>query len=298
VDGDALVDRGAGAPPTRVRGGAGARIEGLRFAAGAGAMAERLAAKLPAGTVRLGARVEMVRGWGGAGGAGGAEVEAVEGGARRVFGARVAVVLALPPALVAATVAFEPPLPAAAAAIARATPTWMGATAKTLVTYERAFWRDAGLSGTAFGAAGGGPLSEIYDHCAPGGGAPFALFGFSRGAPAPAAVVEQLARLFGERARAPLAVETADWSAERFTAGAAGAFGGGGDGDPRRHYGDRLYSRAVGSGGGGGAMLLWSSTETSAEAAGHIEGALRAADRAVALIVAAAGAARGADASK
>ena len=70
---------------------------------------------------------------------------------------------------------------------------------------------------------------------------------------------------------------------------------GGGDGDPRRHYGNRLYSRAVGNGGGGGgggAMLLWSSTETSAEAAGHIEGALRAADRAVALIVAAAGAAK------
>ena len=40
-------------------------------------------------------------------------------------------------------------------------------------------------------------------------------------------------------------------------------------------------------------LLLFASTETSAEAAGHVEGALRAADRALELAVAAARGARG-----
>jgi hypothetical protein len=52
----------------------------------------------------------------------------------------------------------------------------------------------------------------------------------------------------------------------------------------RKHYGDRVFARAVG-GSGDLPLLLWASTETAAEAAGHIEGALFAADRAVALAV-------------
>jgi monoamine oxidase len=290
--GDALLDRGAAAAPARVAGGEGARMEGLRFAGGAQALADGLAARLPEGAVRLGARATAVRGWGGSGGGGAggngsaAIVEFVgEDGLRGALAARVAVVLALPPALAAASVAFEPPLPAAVAALAAATPTWMASMAKTVVTYSEPFWRTAGLSGSAFDGGGGGPLSEVYDHGgAPAGaaGGPHALFGFSQGAPERAAVLAQLARLFGPQAALPLAVETMDWSREPLTAGAGKAPRG----NPRANYGDRAFARPVG--GGAGVLLLWSSTETGEDAPGHIEGALSAADRAIALIVRAA----------
>ena len=281
-EGDALIDRGAAEAPARIHGGAGARVEGVRFAAGSMALAKLLADRLPPGIVRLGARVATVRNWGGAAGAG-AEVTAEEGGAARVFAARIAVVLALPPALAATAIDFDPPLPAAVAALAAGTPTWMGSTAKTVVTYAAPFWRAAGLSGTAFtGAAGGGPLSEIYDHCGADDAGPFALFGFSHGAPAAPAVIAQMVRLFGEKARSPLAVETADWSSELFTSGVRRTSN---SSSLRHRYGDPMYARAVVSNGRGGAILLWSSTETSEVAAGHIEGALRAADRCVGLIV-------------
>jgi monoamine oxidase len=274
----------------------------VRFAGGAQALADGLAARLPPGTVRLGAKATAVRGWGAAGGGNGGvgsagagaivefEVsDAAGGGAMHVLAARVAVVLALPPALGASAVAFEPPLPKAMAALAAATPTWMAGTAKTVVTFAAPFWREAGLSGSAFdGGGGGGPLSEIYDHCGGASGGPFALFGFSRGAPERGALLTQLVRLFGPAAGAPLTIETLDWSTEPLTAGSSA-----GGRDPRKNYGAREYAQALGSGGsssggGGGVLLLWASTETSAEAAGHIEGALRAADRTVELIVRAA----------
>ena len=201
-------------------------------------------------------------------------------------------ILALPPALAAAAISFDPALPASVAALASDTPTWMAGMAKTVVTYSSPFWRSAGLSGSAFN---GEPLSEIYDHSGAGAAGPFALFGFSSGrAPSRAAVIAQLERLFGAAAAAPLSVETQDWSKEELTAGAAGS-GTAAGGDPRRHYGDRVYLRPVGGGGGVGdvlPLLLFASTETAAEAAGHIEGALCAADRAVALAVRAAAAAR------
>jgi len=304
-DGDALLDRGAAAAPARIAGGEGARMEGLRFAGGAQGLADGLASRLPEGAVRLGARATAVRGWGGSAAASAAasssaaasvEYEATDG-MRGAVAARVAVVLALPPALVAASVAFEPPLPAAVAALAAATPTWMASMAKTVVTYPEPFWRAAGLSGSAFDGGGGGPLSEVYDHGgAPGASAgPHALFGFSQGAPERAAVLAQLARLFGPRAAVPLAVETKDWSSEPLTAGPGGK-GKGGRGNPRANYGDRAFARPVGGGGAGGVLLLWSSTETGEDAPGHIEGALSAADRAIALIVrAAAGRSSGGD---
>lgn len=274
--GEALVDQGAGAPPARMNG-AEARTGGFRFEGGAQALATGLAAALPSGTIALGARVAAVRGWGGGGEAGGrgARVEVAGGGALDV---RVAVLLAVPPALLS-SIAFEPPLPPRLAALAAATPTWMASTSKTIVTYSDAFWREDGLSGTAFaGRRGAGPLREVHDHSA---GPVAALFGFSAAPPPSAAdVVQQLTRLFGPKAARPLAVETLSWGSEPLTAAGSGDGGG----DPRRHYGHRALGETLG--GANGVALLLGSTETAAEAAGHIEGALCAAERAVAALVA------------
>ena len=283
--GDAILDRGASAEPVRIRGGAGSRVEGLRFAGGAQALANGLASRLPEGTVRLGARATAVRGWGGVGAEPGAVATIVEfdmGGIRSIVQADLAVVLALPPALAVAAIVFEPALPAQTAAIASTTPTWMASTAKTVVTYSSPFWRKARLSGTAF-ADGGGPLSEIYDHCGDGDAGAAALFGFSHGgAPTADDVIVQLVRVFGEEAAKPLAVETMDWRTDPLTAGGHMASHGG---NPRRNFGSKAFTSGGDGRGGRGATLLWSSTETSTEAAGHIEGALLAASRSVEFIV-------------
>ena len=42
-------------------------------------------------------------------------------------------------------------------------PTWMGYSAKCVVEFETAFWKEEGLSGFAFSHLG--PLGEIHDAC-------------------------------------------------------------------------------------------------------------------------------------
>ncbi len=60
------------------------------------------------------------------------------------------VVLAAPPRLLQQQVRFEPELDEATRDAMRSAETWMAAQAKVLMTYERAFWREAGQSGNAF----------------------------------------------------------------------------------------------------------------------------------------------------
>ena len=96
------------------------------------------------------------------------------------------VLFAVPPRLLEATVTFLPALDAATAERWRATPTWMAPHAKVFALYDKPFWREAGLSGTAQSMAG--PLVEIHDATTASGQA--ALFGFF-GLPA-----EQYAREF------------------------------------------------------------------------------------------------------
>ena len=181
------------------------------------------------------------------------------------------VVLALPPALAASTIGFRPPLPDEIARLAVRTPVWMGTTTKAVVRYSTAFWRDVGLSGSAVSHQG--PLREIHDLSGPGG-RPAALFGFApstaQGRPVDERdVIAQLVRLFGPSAAEPLDFHLADWRREPLTTPTGTA-------EPTDYstYGDPRYHRPT-----FGGRLHWSSTETSAVAPGHIEGALAAAER-------------------
>jgi len=63
---------------------------------------------------------------------------------------------------------------------AAATPVWMGGTVKVVARYERSFWRDGGLAGSAFSHVG--PLRQIHDMSGRGG-EPAALFGFAQPGP-------------------------------------------------------------------------------------------------------------------
>ena len=145
-------------------------------------------------------------------------------GDRRDMGAAGEVWLALPPRLAARDLQFGPALPAALQRQWAGTPTWMAPHAKYVALYEQPFWREQGLSGEARSLLG--PLGEIHDASLPDGSA--ALFGFFA-LPAHlrrstsetllrSACREQLARLFGTPAAAPIAEFIKDWALDPLTA--------------------------------------------------------------------------------
>ncbi|WP_416980739.1 flavin monoamine oxidase family protein [Streptomyces sp. T028] len=257
--GDTLVQDATG-----VRRLAGNLIDvpARRFASGAGTLAGALAAELPADALRLDTPVTAIHRHAN----GGLDVRTPD----MVLHAEH-VVLAVPPALALSHIEFDPELSPDLARLARATPVWMGAVAKVVARYSTAFWREAGLAGAAVSRTG--PLQELHDMSGPDG-RPAALFGF---APAQAvgpdfeqAVTAQLAQLFGAAAAEPESLHVRDWSSEPWTA------------PPAVHrladyslFGHPLYQRPA-----LGGRLHWATTETAAQYAGHIEGALAAAERA------------------
>lgn len=133
------------------------------------------------------------------------------------------VVLALPPRI-AATLRFQPALAPHTLRQLAAIPTWMGGHAKFVAVYHDPFWRRDGLSGDAMSRRG--PLAEIHDASGPDGTPP-ALFGFL-GLPAPqrrgregdvrTAALQQLARIFGSEAAAPVTTALMDWAVQPETA--------------------------------------------------------------------------------
>jgi monoamine oxidase len=106
--------------------------------------------------------------------------------------------------------------------------TWMSAQAKFVAVYEKAFWRDAGLSGQGFSRVG--PMVEINDACGHQK-SPAALFGFI-GVPAVDrqsldeqtlinACVTQLGQLFGKSALSPTSTHYIDWARNAFISSSA-----------------------------------------------------------------------------
>ena len=240
----------------------------LRLHGGAAALLEPLRAALPAGALRLGLRVSALHLE-----ADGIEIRADDAHGRTQRWRAGQVVLALPPRL-AAALHFSPALPTALLQQLTAMPTWMAAHAKALACYARPFWREAGLSGSAWSERG--PLGEIHDASLPAAPAG-ALMGFfawpaARRARHPdlaLAVREQLAALFGSEAAQPQSIHLVDWARESATAGA-------GDGDATAHPAEHVLP-AVGVWTG---RLALAGSECSPVFAGYLEGALAAADQA------------------
>jgi monoamine oxidase len=186
------------------------------------------------------------------------------------------VVLALPPALAVQSISLPTQLSQATVEVALRTPVWMGNAVKVVAHYREPFWRGAGLAGA--GMSRRGPLQEIHDMSGLDG-EPAALFGFARPdairAGIEADVRAQLERMFGAEAGSPLELLIQNWSEERWTM-------------PRGIPASTDYSmfghRALREPAVGG-RLHWTSTETAETYAGHIEGALEAAERTVQAIL-------------
>ena len=192
------------------------------------------------------------------------------------------IVFCVPPRLVATTIGFEPELPAGVIRSLKAIPTWMAGHGKFTATYDKPFWRDMGLSGDAISRKG--PLMEIHD-ASPMNLACGALFGFvglsahSPDRKASALVenaIKQLERLFGSRAANPVEVFFQDWALEQFTATEEDALSG-----HHPDYGLTDNIKALKS-----RDIYFSSTESSANSGGFIEGALEAAENTAQLIMA------------
>jgi monoamine oxidase len=241
-------------------------VPSSRFERGAQAIATGLAGRLLPGTLRLGDPVRSIS----------SVADGIEVAAERSRWTARHVVVAVAPATAVRAIRIDE-LESSIRELAAATPVWMGGTVKAVAHFERPFWRDHGLAGSAFSHVG--PLREIHDMSGPGGH-PAALFGFAQPAPGEAApsrnqVLEQLRALFGDLAAEPQHLWIHDWR-EEATIAHPGAIGLG----DYRTYGHHRYQHPA-----LGGRLHWASTETAPVAPGHIEGALAAAERAVGAIV-------------
>jgi monoamine oxidase len=250
----------------------GAIERSVRFVGGVSSLIDAIAATLPYGTVQLDTRVTAIQ----MDEEGTIIIEAdLPDGKKKRIRAR-AVILALPPRIVAHNIEFTPSLPPILMESLVEKPTWMAGQAKAVAIYNRPFWREDGLSGQVTSWAG--PLQEIHDASPDTGYG--ALFGFF-GIPAKMRnelgeervlklVVEQLTRLFGPSAEKPISLLYKDWSSDPLTAV---------DDDSKSLSSFPNYGRPA-SASVWEKKLIFAGTETSSEQGGHLEGALRSAERA------------------
>jgi monoamine oxidase len=234
------------------------------FVGGSQQLCDRLAEALD-GAVRLKSAVAAVEQDGD-----GVRLRTDDGSAIR---ARQAIV-AVSPAL-AGRWHWARPLPADRDMLAQRMP--MGAYMKVVVTYDRAWWRDANLSGIAYADAG--PVQMVVDATsreASGGllacfitGRAVERYGRLELGVRQAAVRDTLSKMFGQRAGSWTAYAECDWTAEPYSRG--GPVGLMGPGTLGR-YG-HVLRRPEG-------LVHWAGTDTATVWNGYMDGAIQAGERA------------------
>ena len=179
-------------------------------------------------------------------------------------------ILAMSPAL-CGRLAYVPALPGRRDQLCQRMP--MGAVTKVHVLYDRPFWRDDGLNGQI--VAPGAVMESTFDN-SPDDASHGAIVGFIAGddcrrmeAAGPearrAAVLADLERAFGPRARTPMEIVEQHWPAEPFTRGGPVAVSSPG---ALTTLGPALRE-PVGP-------LHWAGTETATRWCGYLDGALTA----------------------
>jgi monoamine oxidase len=190
------------------------------------------------------------------------------------------VIVAVPPTL-AGRIEYEPILPFDRDQLTQRY--GQGTLTKVTAVYDRPFWRDAGLNGSALDLSG--PVNFTYDDSPPDG-KPGIVFGFVGGDKARAynrsskarrraAVLEQFATYFGSRARNPRAFYETSWAGEQWTRGCPVGIPSTGT---LVAYGRQLRA-PVG-------RIHWAGTETSTFWNGYMDGAVRSGERVAAEVIA------------
>jgi monoamine oxidase len=189
-------------------------------------------------------------------------------------------IVAVPPTL-AGRIHYRPHLPAERDQLTQRLP--QGTLTKVTVIYDRPFWRDAGLTGTAVSTDGF--VNATFDDSPPGG-APGVVFGFVGGDGSRAfnalsagarksAILAQFAQFFGPQANNPIGYLETNWSAEAWTRGCPVAIAGPG---VLTSHGPAIR-KPVGK-------IHWAGTETSTYWNGYMDGAVRSGERAAAEVLA------------
>lgn len=250
--------------------------ESMRLVGGSAALIQAVIRELPKDRLQFGARVHGLRLT-----ERGGELSLRRADDRNDSIRAVQIIAAVPPRILAATVQFEPAQEQKTHQLWQNTPTWMAPHAKFFAIYDRPFWRDAGFSGTAQSMVG--PLAEIHDATTASGHA--ALFGFvGFGAQQRAAVGEaalsraciaQLTRIFGPEAANPRSSLYKDWANDPLTATPADATS-----VDHPHNGEDTWIV-----GPWRHRLSLAGSETSANEAGYLSGAVEASARAVAEVM-------------
>ena len=185
-----------------------------------------------------------------------------------------AAIVAIPPAL-CGRIAYDPPLPAIRDQLTQRMP--QGTVVKCMAIYERPFWRDAGLSGSATSTVG--PVKVIFDNSPPDG-SPGVLLGFLEGRQARElgewesdarrrAVVDCFRRIFGPDAASPVDYVERVWAQEEWTRGCYGCYMPPG--------GWVSYGRALRAPIG---RIHWAGAETATVWNGYMDGAVQSGERA------------------
>jgi putrescine oxidase len=179
------------------------------------------------------------------------------------------VIMAVPPNLYS-RVSFNPPLPRRQHQMHQHQS--LGLVIKVHAVYSTPFWREAGLSGTGFGA--GSLVQEVYDNTNHGD-ARGTLVGFISDEKADAVfelgagerrrvVLESIAGFLGDKALEPEVYYESDWGSEEWTRGAyASSYDLGG----LHRYGKDQHA-PVGP-------IYWCSSDLAAEGYQHVDGAIR-----------------------
>ena len=184
------------------------------------------------------------------------------------------VIVAVPPVL-AGRIRYSPGLPESRRALTSSMP--QGTLLKVTAVYERPFWRELGLNGTAVSL--NGPVNATFDDSPPDG-SPGVLFGFVGGdegrhfrgqskADRRAAVLRNFADYFGAAAARPRAYFETDWPGARWSRG--GPVGIAAPGLLLAH--GPAIREPVG-------RIHWAGTETSNYWNGYMDGAVRSGKRA------------------
>jgi monoamine oxidase len=255
IQGDAMID-----DPVGVQRYPGNPIDApaFRFTRGAASLTDSLANELPEGVVLLNHPVVEI-------------TDSLVVTTEKDTWQGRHVVIAVPPALAVKKIRLPGNLPTHLINVARETPVWMGETVKVVAIFDEPFWRANGLAGAAISRVG--PLHEIHDLSGPTG-SPAALFGFARSGIDGlnhSEIRNQFARIFGGRAASLQELLIEDWGRQTWT----NPHLVGGLGSPNYGmFGHEAYQHSYLDG-----RLHWCSTETAPHYAGHIEGALEAAER-------------------
>jgi monoamine oxidase len=189
-------------------------------------------------------------------------------------------IVAVPPAL-AGRIDYQPLMPASRDGLTQRLP--QGTLLKVTAVYDRPFWRDKGLNGTAVSLQG--PVNVTYDD-SPEDGSPGVLFGFVGGDEARrframtagdrrAAALRNLSDYFGPEAGSPRDYFETDWPGQRWLRG--GPVGVAAPGVLLDH--GPALREPVG-------LIHWAGTETSGYWVGYMDGAVRSGERAAAEVLA------------